>query len=207
MPTTPSLGVLASGRGTNLQALLDAHARGDLGWPVGVVISNNSGAGALSLARSAHVPTAHISGASHEDPGAAILATLRAHGVEVVVLAGYLKLLDARVVRAYRGRVLNIHPAPLPRFGGPGMYGDRVHRAVLDAGVTCTGPTVHLVDEVYDQGEVLAHRAVPVAPDDTVARLSERVLQAEHDLLWRVIQRRFCEGAAPTSPTTPGDQS
>ena len=189
---TPSIAVLASGRGSNLEALLDARGRGALSWPVGLVVSNNSGAGAMELARRRGVPTAHISGKTHEDPGAALLELLEAHGAEVVVLAGYMKLLDARIVGAYRGRIVNIHPAPLPRFGGPGMYGMAVHEAVLASGVEHTGPTVHLVDEVYDRGELLAHTPVPVEPGDDATRLADRVLRAEHDLLWRVLEARFC---------------
>ena len=96
------------------------------------------------------------------------------------------------VLSAFPDRVVNIHPGPLPRFGGPGMYGPHVHRAVLDAGVPASGPTVHLVSARYDEGPVLAHRPVPVLPDDTPKTLAERVLTAEHDLYWRAIRDRFC---------------
>lgn len=188
----PRLGVLVSGRGSNLQALLDAYARGDLLAPVVVVISNNGNAGALELARARNVPTAHISSTTHEDPGAALLACLYQHEVDLVVLAGYMKLLDPRVVSAYHGRCINIHPAPLPRFGGPGMYGEHVHRAVLEARVPLSGPTVHLVTDAYDEGEILAHQPVPVLPGDDPATLAARVLKAEHELLWRVIRDFFC---------------
>lgn len=189
----PRLGVLVSGRGSNLQALLDAYARGDLLAPVVVVISNNSNAGALELARARSVPTAHVSSKTHEDPGAAVLACLYQHEVDLVVLAGYMKRLDPRVVAAYRDRCINIHPAPLPRFGGPGMYGEAVHRAVLEAGVPLSGPTVHRVTEEYDEGEILAHQPVPVLPGDDPATLAARVLAAEHDLLWRVIRDLYLQ--------------
>lgn len=171
---------------------MDAHARGDLPAPVVLVISNNSRAGALQRARDAGIAWAHISSKTHPDPGAAIVEALASAGVELVVLAGYMKLVDPRIVARWRGRILNIHPAPLPRFGGRGMFGEHVHRAVLEAGVAETGPTVHLVDEVYDRGDTLAFRPVPVEPDDSVESLSRRVLAAEHDLFWRVIAERFC---------------
>lgn len=188
----PRLGVLVSGRGSNLRALLDAYARGDLPAPVVVVVSNNSGAGALELAQSRSVATAHISSKTHEDPGANLLACLYQHEVDLVVLAGYMKRLDPRVVSAYHGRCINIHPAPLPRFGGPGMYGEHVHRAVLAARVPLSGPTVHFVTDEYDEGEILAHQPVPVLPGDEPATLAARVLKAEHELLWRVIRDFFC---------------
>jgi phosphoribosylglycinamide formyltransferase-1 len=188
----PRLGVLVSGRGSNLQALLDAYARGDLPAPVVVVVSNSSSAGALELARARNVPTVHVSSKTHEDPGAALLACLYQHEVDLVVLAGYMKRLDPRVVSAYHGRCINIHPAPLPRFGGPGMYGEHVHRAVLEARVPLSGPTVHRVTDEYDQGEILAHQPVPVLPGDDPATLAARVLMAEHELLWRVIRDFFC---------------
>jgi phosphoribosylglycinamide formyltransferase-1 len=194
MQRAPSirLGVLASGRGSNLVALHEAIVRGELPAEIAVVVSNNSGAGALAFARSRELPAVHLSARTHADPGAAMLELLHEHRVDVLVLAGWMKLLDPRVVAAYRGRAVNIHPAPLPRFGGPGMYGERVHAAVLAAGVGESGPTVHLVDEVYDGGEILAHRSVPVLPEDTVDTLAARVLVAEHDLYWRAIAQRFC---------------
>lgn len=109
------------------------------------------------------------------------------HQVELVVLAGYLKLVPAAVVAAYRGRIINIHPALLPDFGGPGMYGERVHRAVLASGARWSGATVHLVDEEFDRGAILAQVQVPVLADDTPATLAARVLDGEHRLLPRVV--------------------
>jgi phosphoribosylglycinamide formyltransferase 1 len=193
------LAVLASGRGSNLAALLAAHDRGDLALPIVLVVSNNSRAGALEIARDAGIAALHVSAKTHVDPGAALLSALREHRVDVVVLAGYMKQIDPRVVAAYEGRAVNIHPAPLPRFGGTGMYGERVHAAVLEAGVPTTGPTVHLVTEGYDEGDVIAHADVPVRPGDTPASLAERVLAAKHDLYWRAIQQRFGSGAPPES--------
>lgn len=185
------LAVLASGRGSNLVALHRAIAAGELHATIAVVVSNNSSAGALAWARAHDIPARHISSKTDDDPGAAMLALFAAHDVDVVVLAGWMKLLDPRIVAAYRGRAVNIHPAPLPRFGGPGMFGEHVHAAVLASGVATSGPTVHLVDDRYDDGEILAHREVPVVPGDTVATLAARVLVAEHDLYWRAIAARF----------------
>ncbi|MYD64224.1 MAG: phosphoribosylglycinamide formyltransferase [Gemmatimonadetes bacterium] len=186
------LGFLASHRGTNLQAILDACKTGRLQARPRVVISNNSDSGALQRARKMGVPAAHLSTYTHSDLGAldgAILAILQAYGVEVVCLAGYMKRLGPRTLAAYRGRVLNIHPSLLPRFGGQGFYGDVVHRAVLAAGERETGATVHLVDEEYDHGQVLDQVQVPVEPGDSVETLSARVLQQEHRLYVRTLQR------------------
>lgn len=192
-PSRPPLrlAVLASGRGSNLVAIQDAIDRGDLRATVVLVVSNNSSAGALAFARDRGIATAHVSTRTHADPGAALLERLLAHGARVIVLAGYMKLLDPRVVAAFRGRAVNIHPGPLPAFGGPGMFGEHVHAAVLAAGVTTSGPTVHRVSEHYDEGDVLAHEPVPVEPGDTAASLAARVLVAEHALYWRAIALQF----------------
>ena len=194
MPTgrVLQLGFLASHRGTNMQAILDACKTGRLQARPRVVISNNSDSGVLQRARKAGVPSAHLSTYTHPEPGAldrAILAILQEYGVEVVCLAGYMKRLGPRTLAAYRGRVLNIHPSLLPKFGGQGFYGEVVHRAVLAAGERETGATVHLVDEEYDQGPVLDQIQVPVEPDDSVETLSARVLQQEHRLYVRTLQR------------------
>lgn len=185
------LAVLASGRGSNLVAIQDAIDRGDLRATIVLVASNNSSAGALAFARGRGIATAHLSSRTSPDPGAALLELLATHRADVIVLAGYMKLLDPRVVAAFRGRAVNIHPGPLPAFGGPGMFGEHVHTAVQAAGVTTSGPTVHLVSEQYDEGDVIAHEPVPVLPDDTAATLAARVLVAEHALYWRAIARQF----------------
>lgn len=187
------LGLLASGSGSNVRALIDASERGDLTATIAVVISNNSGAGALEHARRSGIPTRHLSTTTCADVDAAIRDTLVEHDVHVVALAGYLKLVGPSVLSTYEGRIVNIHPGPLPRFGGRGMFGHHVHRAVLAAGVPESGPTVHLVDAHYDQGPALAHRPVPVHADDTPDTLASRVLAAEHDLYWRVIQSHFVD--------------
>ncbi len=190
-----ALGVLASGRGSNLRALAAACDRGDLPARIALVVSNNSRAGALAFARERGIPARHISGKTDPDEAGALVQALRDAGVDVVALAGYMKLLPPAVLAAFPDRVVNIHPGPLPRFGGPGMYGPHVHRAVLDAGVPTSGPTVHRVSERYDEGPILAHRPVPVLPGDTPDTLAERVLAAEHDLYWRAIRDAFCARA------------
>lgn len=177
------VGVLASGSGSNLQALLDA-CRPPAPASVALVACNVPGAGALARATAAGVPTWYIA-----DPadGATMTGALRAHGIDLVVLAGYLKLVPPDVVRAYDGRMVNIHPALLPSFGGKGMYGMRVHEAVLASGATVSGPTVHLVTAEYDRGPILAQWPVPVRGDDTPATLRDRVLAVEHRLLPAVV--------------------
>lgn len=178
--------VLASGGGSNLQAILDHFraARDDSPGEVVLVAANRAGAGALERARAAGVPAAVIA-----DPadGPAIVAMLDAHRVECVALAGYLKLVPPEVTSRWRGRILNIHPALLPKFGGPGMYGRRVHEAVLAAGETESGATVHEVNDAYDRGAIVAQERVPVMPGDTADTLAARVLAAEHRLYPRTL--------------------
>jgi len=173
--------VLVSGGGTNLQALLDALHDSPLAR-VARVISNRPDAGALARARRAGVPATVL-----RDPGDAAELLAALGDAQLVVLAGYLKLVPAAVVSRFRGRMINIHPALLPAFGGPGMYGDRVHAAVLASGAKESGATVHLVDEVFDRGEIIAQERVPVSPTDTPDSLAARVLEAEHRLLPRVV--------------------
>jgi len=173
--------VLVSGGGTNLQALLDALRQSPLAR-VTHVISSRPEAGALDRARRAAVPATVL---RDPDDAAELLAALG--DAQLVVLAGYLKLVPAAVVSRFRGRMINIHPALLPDFGGPGMYGQRVHRAVLASGATESGATVHLVDEVFDRGEIIGQEKVRVEPGDTPDALAARVLEAEHRLLPKVV--------------------
>ncbi|HXY68430.1 MAG TPA: phosphoribosylglycinamide formyltransferase [Gemmatimonadales bacterium] len=189
------LAVLASGHGSNLQALLDAFRDPDAAAAVALVVSNKAGAGALERAAAAGVPTATI--AEDGRDAMRLLALLAEHRIELVVLAGYLKRVPDDVVRAFRGRMLNVHPALLPAFGGPGMYGRRVHEAVLKSGARVSGATVHLVDEQYDHGEIVAQWPVPVRADDTPETLAARVLAVEHRLLPAVVLAFARHGAAP----------
>ncbi len=177
------IAVAVSGGGSNLQALLDALPAGSA-TAVVLVLSNKRAAGGLDRAEEHGIPTAVFTDPASADEW---LGLLKRHRIDLVVLAGYLKLVPPGVISAFRGRIVNIHPALLPAFGGPGMYGKRVHQAVLDAGATESGCTVHLVDEVYDRGEILAQARVPVLPGDSAESLAARVLAAEHQLLPRVV--------------------
>ena len=184
------LGFLASHTGSNMQAIVDACTAGTLAAEPCVVISNNSQSGALARARQENIAAYHLSERTHgEALGGAILAAMQRHGVEVICLAGYMKKLGAEVLAAYEGRILNIHPSLLPKFGGQGMYGMRVHEAVLAAGERESGATVHLVDEEYDHGRVLAQEKVPVKAEDTPETLQKRVLAAEHRLYAATLAR------------------
>jgi phosphoribosylglycinamide formyltransferase-1 len=185
------LGVLASGGGSNLQSIIDRSRDGSLSADVVVVISNNSGAGALERARKHGIASLHISAVTEGTPESAdsrIIGELISRNVDLVVLAGYMKRVGAGLLGAFAGRIINIHPALLPRFGGEGMYGMRVHEAVIASGETESGPTVHLVDNQYDHGKILAQRRVPVLPGDTPETLQKRVLAVEHELFPRTIQ-------------------
>jgi len=180
-----TLGVLASHAGTTLQTLIDACADGRIGGRIAVVVCNNSGAGAMARAAQAGIHAVHLSSATHPDPealDAAIHDALVSAGVDVVFLAGYMKRIGPRVLAAFRGRVLNTHPSLLPKFGGRGMYGDRVFEAVLAARETGTGASVHVVDPEYDTGPVVAQARVPVQANDDLASLKARV-QAREKLL------------------------
>ena len=181
-----SIAVFASGGGTNLQALIDALKNGRLHGRIGAVISNNSGAFALERARREKIPAFHVSGKLYPDSNdllQRIFEILSENGINLIVLAGYMKLLPVEIVRKYRSRIINIHPALLPKYGGKGMYGMNVHRAVLESGDRISGATVHLVDEVYDHGSILIQRTVLVLPDDSPDALAARVLKVEHKIL------------------------
>ena len=185
------IAVLASGGGSNLQALIDHfNASGSPAARVALVVSDRAEAGALERARRAGIPARHVAvkGRAAEDVGAELIRLLEQHDIGLVALAGYLRLVPAEVVRRYAGRIVNIHPALLPSFGGPGMYGARVHQAVIAAGVAVTGATVHLVDEEYDRGRILARWPVPVMPDDSAESLAARVLAVEHVLYPVVVE-------------------
>lgn len=175
--------VFASGGGTNLQTLLDSCRPPEAAHVV-LVASDEPAAGALDRARTAGVATHVI-----PDPGDgdAIVEVLRDVETDLVVLAGYLKLVPLEVVRAFEGRIINIHPALLPAFGGKGMYGAHVHRAVIESGATVSGVTVHLVNEEFDRGKIVAQWPVPVKAADTPETLAARVLEVEHQLLPAVV--------------------
>jgi len=185
------LAVFASGRGSNFQAILKNIENGSLWARVVVVISNRSKAGALETAREYGIPDYHISPKHFEnedDYVTRLLEVLKQHGTEMIILAGYLKKVPVQIVREYRNKILNIHPALLPSFGGKGLYGHFVHEAVLDYGCRVSGATVHLVDEEYDHGPPIMQECVPVLDGDTPDTLAARVLQVEHKIFSQAIQ-------------------
>ena len=199
-PPVP-VAVFASGGGTNLQALLD-HEPTSGRYRVALVVSDREGAGALERARSAGREACVIetSGRSVGHVARETLGRLAGLEIRVILLAGYLKMIPPAVVAAYERRILNIHPALLPAFGGKGMYGTRVHEAVLASGVEVTGVTVHYVDEGYDTGSIVAQWSVPVRPGDDVVSLAARVLEVEHELYPAVADhlcRAVAEGVEP----------
>ncbi len=180
------IAVLASGGGTNLQALLDRfNAAESIIARVELVVGSRTGITALERATHAEVPAVVMNAREmgQERFTQALLTTLGDASIDLIVLAGYLQMIPGEVVERYRGRILNIHPALLPAFGGHGMYGLRVHRAVIESGARVSGATVHLVDERYDEGKILAQWPVPVLPGDTPESLAARILRIEHELL------------------------
>jgi len=185
MPTR--LAVLASGRGSNLQAIIehfDNLARERVAKVV-LVASNRPDSPALIRAATASIDIATFSAS---DDGSQLRELLRQFRVDLVVLAGYLKRIPPMVIREYAGRIINIHPALLPAFGGEGMYGARVHEAVIESGASESGVTVHLVDDEYDRGPIVAQWRVPVEKSDTAESLAARVLAVEHVVYPRVIE-------------------
>jgi len=175
--------VAVSGRGSNLEALFTRLGNGDEAQVV-LVLSDRSDAPALDRARERGVAALALEDWRSADEW---LAALGAQSVDLLVLAGFLKLVPPGVIARYRGRIINVHPALLPAFGGKGMYGIRVHEAVLQSGAAESGCTVHLVEEEYDRGMILAQARVPVLPGDTAAMLAARVLEQEHKLLPAVV--------------------
>jgi phosphoribosylglycinamide formyltransferase 1 len=178
--------VFASSAGSNLAALIEASQAPRAGFEIALVVSNNSASGALVKAAEHQVCGLHVSSRTHpvaEEHDQAVLAALQDHEIGLVVLAGYMKKIGPRTLAAYQDRILNVHPALLPRHGGQGMYGRFVHEAVLAAGDTVSGASVHVVTGEYDQGPVIARHQVPVLPGDTPDTLAARVLEAEHKLL------------------------
>ena len=184
------LGVLVSGGGTNLQAILDAVADGRLAAEVALVVSDRPGVKALDRAAAAGVPSVVLRVRDYADRdaySAAVADALTAQGVDTVVFAGFVKILTQPMLDAYGGRMVNTHPALLPSFGGPGMYGLAVHQAVLDYGCRVSGCSVHFVDASVDGGPLIEQVTVPVRDDDTAETLQQRILVAEHLALVRVL--------------------
>lgn len=195
---TMRVAVAVSGRGSNLEALLRALGA-DAPAQVVLVVSNRADAPALDRAREHGVAAEVLVDPSN---GTEWLDRLAHHRVDLLVLAGYLKLVPAAVIARYRDRILNVHPALLPAFGGRGMYGHRVHEAVLASGARESGATVHLVDEVYDRGRILAQARVPVLPGDSADTLAARVLGVEHRLLPAAVLAAAAAGHPVPLPET-----
>lgn len=179
-----------------MQALVDATKSGVLKAHPAILITNNRNSQAGLRAESEGIPFRVLNSVSHPDPDSldqAMLDSLREHGVDVIVLAGFMKKIGRRVLEAYDGRILNIHPSLLPKFGGQGMYGQHVHRAVIEARETLTGVSIHLVSGEYDKGRLIGQAEVPVLSEDTVESLAARVLIREHEFLVETLVG-ICEG-------------
>ena len=184
------IGVLASGGGTNLQSIIDACERGEIDGDVAVVISNMPDAFALERARKHRIDAYSFphTGVTREQHEADIVECLEQHQVNLVCLAGYLRMLTPVFINKYAGRLMNTHPALLPAFGGKGMHGLKVHQAVLDYGCKVSGCTIHFVTLEVDGGPIILQKAVSVQEGDTAETLQERVLKEEHKLYPRAIQ-------------------
>jgi phosphoribosylglycinamide formyltransferase 1 len=191
MSTVLRLGVLASGRGSNFLSLINAIKDGQLNAEMKVLISNKKKAGALNIAQENQIPDVFISMKTFPEPyefDQQVLDTFKKFDVNFVVLAGYLKLLSKELVQTYKNRILNIHPALLPSFGGKGMYGHHVHESVINRGCKVSGVTVHLVDELYDHGPIVMQKCVPVLENDDPDLLAARVLVQEHKVFAEALQ-------------------
>ena len=184
--------VFASGSGTNFQAILNARKNGIIKSDISLLITNNSHCGAVEIAKQNGVEVVHISRKIFPDLSDNVYANLfldklKLLKIDLIVLAGYMKMLDPVIVRAYHNRIINIHPALLPSFGGEGMYGINVHKAVLDAGVKVSGVTIHFVNENYDEGKIIFQKCIEVSDDDDEYSLQKKVLVLEHKYYSHVI--------------------
>ena len=187
-----NIAVFASGRGSNFEAILRSIETGKLQKvSIGVVISNNSDAPVLAIAREHNIPAYHLSQKqfpSEQQFDEAVVDVLIRHRVNFIVLAGYMKKLSTNFVRKFHNRILNIHPALLPQFGGKGMYGMQVHEAVIKSGAKVSGATIHIVDEEYDHGPIVKQCTVPVENNDTPETLAMKIHGVEHRLYPEVLQ-------------------
>lgn len=186
------IGVLVSGGGTNLQSIIDATLKGDINGEVVIVISNRKDAYGLERARIKGIRSEFVDYSDVDAYNKRVLELLIEEKVDLVVLAGYLKVVGKDIIGTYEDRIINIHPSLIPSFCGKGYYGERVHKAVLDKGVKVTGATVHFVDEGTDTGKIILQEAVEVLDDDTIESLQKRVLEIEHKLLVKAL-RMLCK--------------
>lgn len=186
------IGFLCSHGGSNMQAIINACAANKINGVPAALVSNNSSSIAIERAKKEGIPYYHISSKTHPEPvdlDKAIINAFRDNNVNIIVLAGYMRKLGKRIIDEFDGKILNIHPALLPKFGGEGMWGMNVHAAVIFSGEKISGPTVHLVNSEYDRGKILGQLKVPVLEDDTPESLSERVLAKEHELYPMILQK------------------
>ena len=186
------IGVLISGGGTNLQAVIDGCKNKSINGEVRVVISNKENAYGLERARNHNIK------AICEKDEDKIIEVLKANEIELVILAGYLKIVSPKLVNEYRNKIINIHPSLIPAFCGKGYYGEKVHQGVIDYGAKVTGATVHFVDEGADTGPIIMQKTVEVKQDDDIKKLAKRVLEVEHDILTKSISM-FCENKLPVN--------
>ena len=190
------IAIFASGSGSNAEAIIRASREGRLSSEVGLVISNNVNAGVLKRAKALEVNNSVIDPRSFESEElyiTSLLSTLDENEIDFIALAGYLKLVQRELIDKYRNKITNMHPALLPSFGGKGFYGMKVHEAVIEAGCKVSGVTIHLVNEKYDRGAIIAQRTLPVLGDDSPESLAERVLKIEHEIYPEALQL-FAEG-------------
>lgn len=177
--------VFASGSGTNFRAIIESKKSGIIKSDISLLITNNSDCGAVQIALENHIPFYHISrkvypDCSEEEYAGIFLDKMEEHKIDFIVLAGYMKMIDASIIRKFDKRIINIHPALLPSFGGKGMYGMNVHKAVIESGAKESGVTIHFVNEKYDEGEIILQEKVQVEPEDTAETLQKKVLKLEH---------------------------
>jgi formyltetrahydrofolate-dependent phosphoribosylglycinamide formyltransferase len=177
--------IFASGSGSNFRAIIEAKKSEIIKSNISLLITNNSDCGAVNIARDNNIPFFHISrkvfpNCTDEEYAQIFLDKLEEYKIDLIVLAGYMKMIDAGIIRKFHNRIINIHPALLPAFGGKGMYGMNVHIAVIESGVKESGVTIHYVNEKYDDGEIILQEKIVVAPDDTAESLQKKVLKLEH---------------------------
>lgn len=185
-----NIAVFGSGRGTNAESILENIDRGSIRARVSIVISNKSDAGIFTIADARGIPRQYINPSDYgteEEYTDTLISVLDEYDIGLIILAGYLKKIPSTIISRYRNRIMNIHPALLPAFGGAGMYGIRVHQSVIEYGVKITGVTVHFVDEEYDRGPIIVQEAVEVFDNDTPQTLAQRVLSVEHQLYSKAI--------------------
>lgn len=190
------IGVLVSGSGTNLQSIIDNIENGNINGEIAVVISNKKHAYGLERAKQHNIDAVYVNQKDYNNFelfNDAIIEEFELHNVELIVLAGYLKILSKRFIEKYNNRIINIHPSLIPSFCGHGFYGIKVHQAAVDYGVKLSGATVHFVDEEADTGPIIIQKAVKVSDDDNAQSLQEKILKIEHEILPLAV-KYYCEG-------------